>query len=98
MIQRIVKLTLSKQTDLEAFRVIYDARNPMKNKVKGCRSVKIMKEINDENVYYTVSMWDSDADLEAYRSSAYFKETWPMVKAHLAVRAEAFTLKDITEL
>lgn len=97
MIKRIVRLTLKDNTSKAAFEEIYNRRNPHKNGVQGCHDVKVMKDVNEENIYYTVSTWESNDDLEAYRHSDYFKETWPMVKAHLATRAKAFSLMEIDE-
>jgi len=97
MIKRIVRLTLKDTASKTAFEDIYDTRNPHKNGVKGCLDVKVMKDVNEENIYYTVSTWESNDDLEAYRHSPYFKETWPMVKANLAKRAEAYSMTDLDE-
>jgi len=98
MIKRIVRLTVRDEASMEAFRNIYAERNPFKNGVQGCMSVKIMKDVTEENIYYIVSHWDRPEDLEAYRQSDYFKETWPMVKAQLATRAEAFSMTEIEEV
>lgn len=95
MIKRIVKLTLKDSDAIQVFEKIYKERNPSKNKIQGCRSVEVMKDVNEDLVYYTVSQWDANEDLEAYRASAYFSETWPMVKAQLSQRAEAFSMTEI---
>ena len=94
MIKRIVRLTVKDAAAKEAFQEIYRSRNPYKNGVPGCREVKVMQDVNDDDVYYTVSIWDSNDDLEAYRNSDYFAKTWPMVKAQLSKRAEAFSMAE----
>jgi len=94
MIKRIVRLTMKDAAAKVSFQEIYRSRNPLKNGVKGCREVKVMKDVNDDNVYYTVSTWEHNDDLEAYRASEYFAETWPMVKAQLSKRAEAFSMTE----
>ena len=94
MIKRVVRLTVKDAAAKEAFQEIYRSRNPYKNGVKGCQDVKVMKDVNEDNVYYTVSLWDRNEDLEAYRQSDYFAETWPMVKAQLSKRAEAFSMTE----
>ena len=98
MITRIVRLTVKDDASKEAFRNIYQRRNPFKNGVKGCKAVNIMRDVMHKNIYYTVSQWDSVDDLEAYRKSDYFKETWPMVKAQLSQRAEAFSMTEIEKV
>jgi len=95
MIKRIVKLTVKNASAKSEFEKIYQVRNPFKNGVKGCTSVKVMQDVNHKDVFYTVSLWDSNDDLEAYRQSDYFAETWPMVKAQLSKRAEAFSMTEL---
>ena len=95
MIKRVVRLTLKDDASINAFQEIYRSRNPFTKGVKGCREVKVLKDVDHDDVYYTFSIWDSNEDLEAYRQSNYFAETWPMVKAQLAKRAEAFSMTEI---
>lgn len=98
MITRIVRLTLKDESSQNDFRALYASRNPMNRGVSGCLEVKIMKDINENNVYYTVSKWTTNEALENYRSSAYFKETWPMVKSTLASKTKVFTMEEVVEL
>ena len=95
MITRVVRLTLRPDINSEAFEEIYRKRNPYTKGVKGCRSVKVMKDVNDDHVHYTLSAWDRNEDLEAYRQSDYFAETWPMVKALLDQKAQAFSMTEM---
>ena len=94
MIKRIVRLTVKDAASKEAFQEIYRSRNPFKNGVIGCLEVKVMQDVNDDDVFYTVSLWGSNDDLEAYRKSDYFAETWPLVKAQLSKPAEAFSMTE----
>lgn len=95
MITRIVQLKFNHDFSWNAFRKLYEERNPATRGVPGCVEVKIMKDVNAPNIYYTVSKWSSNEALENYRSSEYFAETWPMVKSTLAEKANAFTIEDL---
>ena len=94
--KRIVRMTLKNEDALQAFQNIYAKRNPYKNGVAGCLSVEILRDINESNICYTLSEWETNEALEEYRNSAYFKQTWPMVKALLSKRAEAYSLETLT--
>jgi hypothetical protein len=41
---------------------------------------------------FTVSKWEEAADLEAYRNSPFFKETWTETKKLFSGKAEAWSL------
>lgn len=88
-------MTVKDEASKAAFAKIYANRNPFTKKVKGCLEVKVMKDADHDDVIYTVSLWEAKEDLEAYRNSNYFAETWPMVKKQLAKRAEAFSLEEL---
>ena len=90
-------MTLKEGSALRDFEAIYAERNPFKNGVAGCLSVQLMKDINDPNICYTLSEWESNDALESYRASAYFKQTWPMVKSLLSKRAEAYSLMPLNK-
>ena len=97
MITRIVRLTLKDELSLDEFKKLYTKRNPKSRGVSGCLEVRIMKDIKENNIYYTVSKWSNNQALEDYRSSEYFKQTWPMVKSTLAARTKVFTMEDIVD-
>jgi heme-degrading monooxygenase HmoA len=45
--------------------------------------------------YFTVSDWESEKALNAYRDSALFAEIWPTVKPWFSAKAEAWTTDEI---
>ncbi len=98
MLIRIVKLKI-KQQNLEAFLAAYKSRNPVENKINGCVSVKLTKVTTNSDLAYhefcTISEWKSEIDLENYRNSPYFKETWTNLKPFFAQKAEAWSLTEI---
>ena len=61
---------------------------------KGCKEVKLFKAANC--VYFTVSKWETEDDLNAYRNTDFFKQTWAIFKANFSAKAEAWTTNEIT--
>ena len=60
---------------------------------EGCRHMELLQQPARPNVLFTLSIWDSEADLNAYRASELFADTWAKTKALFAEKAEAWTLE-----
>jgi heme-degrading monooxygenase HmoA len=72
--------------------------NEMQNNIRsfeGCRELKLMKSTAHDNVYFTISSWDSEAHLNRYRESEFFSAVWSRAKALFADKPEAYSLEDI---
>ncbi len=69
-----------------------------KNRIRafpGCRHMELLRQKNKPNVLFTLSFWDDEAALEAYRQSELFKTTWAKTKVLFAEKAEAWTVEVI---
>lgn len=64
---------------------------------KGCRHMELLRQKNKPNVMFTLSIWDNEDALNAYRASELFADTWAKTKALFADRAEAWTTEVIDE-
>ncbi len=62
---------------------------------EGCRHMELLRHKTSPNVLFTLSIWDDETALEAYRASALFAETWAKTKALFAEKAEAWTVEVI---
>lgn len=91
MITRIVKITL-KPESIEGFKEIFYASHKLIRAFEGCNRVDLMNDINNECVYFTISSWNSEEDLNSYRNSYLFKNTWSKVKPLFSEKAEAWSL------
>lgn len=92
-ITRIVKMTFKPEhaKDFEQYYLT------IKHKVAGqpgCNGVKLLKERGDTGVFFTYSQWDSEDDLNNYRSTETFGQIWPTVKNWFAEKAEAWTVDE----
>ncbi len=62
---------------------------------EGCQQMELLRHKSRPNVLFTLSIWDEEASLEAYRASALFTDTWAKTKALFAEKAEAWTVEVI---
>lgn len=94
MITRIVKLHLH-DDKVDAFITIYNESKAFIAQSKGNRSVKLVRDIHQANLVFTLSSWDSEADLNAYRQSDFFAVVWSKVKPLLQSKTDAWSLEEI---
>ena len=97
MIIRIVKMTFepSKTKD---FIQVFDASKELIRNFEGCSHLKLLNDINSPNIFFTYSHWESEAHLDAYRSSELFQTTWARTKVLFAAKPEAWSVDAIREL
>jgi autoinducer 2-degrading protein len=91
MITRIVKMTF-KPENIDGFRESFGAYQKQIRAFDGCSGVDLMKDLNNECVYFTLSYWNTEDDLNSYRESYIFKNTWSKVKPMFSEKAEAWSL------
>jgi (4S)-4-hydroxy-5-phosphonooxypentane-2,3-dione isomerase len=94
MIRRIVKLTFE-ASKLPQFLQVFEASKQAIRAFEGCVSMELLRDTSQENVLFTVSQWRSLHDLEAYRNSKLFKQTWAKTKVLFSDKAQAWSLEVI---
>lgn len=96
MIKRIVKMEF--QSDkVEDFKTIF--RNSC-SKIKsrpGCRHVECLQDLSRPNLFFTYSVWDKEADLQAYRESELFADVWARTKALFSGKPEAWSVMELND-
>lgn len=91
MIIRIVKMTF--QPDKIAdFIVLFETRRKVIREFAGCEELELWQDSSAENIFFTYSIWNSEADLNHYRFSDFFKDTWSRTKPLFSEKAEAWSL------
>ena len=66
---------------------------------KGCLGLEVLQSSQNGHVsVWTISLWESELDLDLYRSSPLFKQTWSSVKPLFSDKARAWTLTSIETL
>lgn len=94
MITRLVKMHFRSE-ETESFIELF---NKVKDKISampGCLGVDLLRDINDPDVFFTYSAWESENDLNNYRNSSLFGETWKATKAKFAYKAEAWSVEQL---
>jgi heme-degrading monooxygenase HmoA len=92
MIKRLVKLTFQADKTAE-FELIFEQSKNLIRQMAGCQHVELLHDVQNPTVYFTLSLWDSEADLEAYRQSELFRTTWAKTKVLFADRPAAWSTK-----
>ena len=92
MIKRIVKLTFREEAVNTFLEKVFE---PSKDRIRafpGCRHMELLRNLQQPNVLFTLSIWEDEAALEAYRQSELFQNTWAKTKALFAEKAEAWSV------
>ncbi len=91
MIVRIVQMTF-RQDCIPAFTTLFDERKQTIRNFKGCTHLELWQDSKDPAIFFTYSNWDSEADLDHYRFSEFFKDTWGKTKALFAEKPQAWSV------
>ena len=91
MIVRIVQMTFQPDK-LEEFKTIFEEGKQTIKRFAGCQHVEMLQDVNNENIFFTYSHWDSEADLNNYRNSDFFRITWQNTKVLFAAKPQAWSL------
>ncbi|MBD3749363.1 MAG: antibiotic biosynthesis monooxygenase [Sphingobacteriales bacterium] len=92
MIIRLVKMEF-KLNEIDTFRLIFKETKPLIEKMEGCLLVNLHQDAQHPEIFFTISHWESEMDLDHYRHSELFIKTWKKVKLLFDKKAEAWSLK-----
>jgi heme-degrading monooxygenase HmoA len=91
MLVRVVKMHFSSAFAAE-FKAVFKAVQPKIEAVEGCAAVQLLQDNNTPEIFFTISHWQNEDHLNAYRNSELFKTTWSVVKPNFQFKAEAWSL------
>jgi len=97
MLVRIVQLTFKEEHTNE----FLDNFERNKNEIrafKGCLHVKLLRDKDIPNKFFTYSKWESQDHLENYRNSQLFKKVWSKTKPLFSEKAMAWSLSVVDEV
>ena len=90
MIKRLVKLTF--QTDkTDDFIQIFETSKDKIRAMSGCQHVELLRDATTPTIFFTLSLWDTEGSLDAYRQSDLFRTTWAKTKILFADKPAAWT-------
>lgn len=94
MITRIVQMTFVPE-QVPVFLALFDTRKHLIAAAEGCTHLELHRQADTPHVFYTISRWNSVNDLERYRQSELFADTWSKTKALFADKPAAWTLEGL---
>jgi quinol monooxygenase YgiN len=97
MITRIVKLTF-KPEFIHEFILLFNESKSFIKAFEGNTFLALKNDIKNNNIFFTISQWESEEALDAYRKSDYFAEIWTRTKVLFGDKPEAWTLDQIESL
>lgn len=90
-ITRVVKLSLQPEF-VEAFKEIFLHHRQHIAAFDGCLELNAYQDNQQPSLFFTISRWTSQANLDEYRFSPFFKQLWTTVKPMFAAPAEAHSM------
>lgn len=97
MLIRIVRMKFT-EAGVAEFLEIFDRNKVAIRNFQGCSHLELLKDASDPFTYTTLSHWQDEQSLDAYRNSALFGSVWGSVKTLFAERTQAFSLLKFIEL
>lgn len=94
MILRIVKMRFKAEC-CDEFQVLFHKYHSQIAGFKNCLGVELLRDINDLQIFFTYSKWESESDLNNYRDSELFKSVWAQTKVMFEQKAEAWSVVKI---
>ena len=94
MITRIVKLTFEPQ-NVDEFQAIFNRSSGLIRAFDGCQGVRLMRDLENTSIFFTISIWESEAHLNRYRKSELFIATWASTKKLFAAPAMAHSIQEV---
>ena len=91
MIIRIVKMTFHPNL-ISAFTTLFEERKQTIRNFPGCTHLELWQHTHHQNIFFTHSHWVSEQDLDHYRFSDFFKDTWGKTKLLFAEKPEAWSV------
>ena len=92
MIIRIVKMTF-KEERIDTFLENFNANKEKIRAVEGCEHLELLNDVDNENIFFTYSYWQSVDHLNQYRESNLFKNIWKNTKIHFSDKPQAWSVK-----
>ena len=98
MIVRIVKMEF-KPEEVSNFKQLFEERKEKIRSFPGCTYLELLQGTTaKQTVFMTYSHWNSEEDLNKYRHSDYFAETWTLTKAMFSKKAQAISTHKLHSL
>jgi heme-degrading monooxygenase HmoA len=64
--------------------------------MNGCQHLELLRDVASPNVFFTLSFWENEVDLNAYRHSELFKTTWAKTKVLFSDKPQTWTTEAVS--
>ncbi len=91
MIIRIVQMTF-REDAIGDFKALFEERKTTIKGFPGCTHLELWQDSNHPNIFFTYSHWDAESDLDHYRFSDFFKDTWGRTKSLFKEKPQAWSV------
>lgn len=97
MIIRIVKM-IFRDEEVASFQALFEERRSLIRNFEGCTHLELWQDKIHPHIFFTYSWWDSEEQLNNYRNSHFFDDTWTLTKQKFAGKPEAWTVEQVYRL
>ena len=97
MLTRIVKLPVD-SSKVDEFMNTFNLSKEKIRSFEGCTQLKLLCDINNKNILYTYSEWESEKHLEQYLQSELFKTTWKKVRPMFFEKPQTWSLNELMNI
>ena len=94
MFVRIVKMSFHPE-HIDRFLTLFHQKKEFIRNRDGCRLLELYRGKQDSTIFFTYSYWETEEDLENYRNSNLFKETWAATKILFNDKPEAWSVDKV---
>jgi len=91
MIIRFVKLEILPQ-NIADFKKLTSCEREGIITFPGCSHLEVLQDVSNPSVFFTVSHWKSENELNNYRNSYFFQNNWKKVKQWFTTKPQAWSL------
>jgi quinol monooxygenase YgiN len=91
MIVRIVRMQFVPER-IEDFKKTFNNAYTNIRNFDGCRFLSLYQDEKDATVFYTISKWEHPDQLEGYRNSDLFRQTWAITRSFFSGPPQAYSL------
>ena len=97
MFIRIVKMSFHEDKIPVFLEHFHTVKNNIRN-FPGNNFLEVYQDKNNPSIIFTYSVWNDEADLEAYRTSELFTEVWAFTKQFFNAKPEAWSVDKLVTL
>lgn len=94
MIKRIVKMSFAPEK-VEEFKTIFKTNWKYIKGFEGCDHVELLQDTQNSGIFFTFSLWESEAHLDAYRHSELFAKVWGATKLLFNDKPQAWSVTEL---